>query len=431
MHYYTRPLKLVSLWLGIMIFALIAGAPVRAQVRPGDFITAANAYKVKQLVSPGVYLRVVSGMSMRIAPTRTIEWPPPYKEATEKYSAQVRLSADRRSLVGYVAGEPFPFIDPNDPNAGTKIMWNNMFRPTSTDDYDLRDFTCVSEYGGLAHPYKPIYYFQIGHLASYNLVGRTEVEPLPIDPDFLNTGRYTLLALYPWLAPEEDRGRGFVRYRYASPAKGDDAWWWNPGVRRVRRVNEAFLGSAPGAQTWSPDYFQGFAAKNENYDWRFLGEKNMLACVNAAHIPEVRCAADGGASACPEMWEMRHVYVVQGTARADRVPEELYGRHIVYVDAEAVNIIYQDLYDRSGELWKNYTRWATYKDRPSPDARVAIYPFKRVIQVAASVVDVTNGFATICYSPASDSPERESWYINMGAVNKSFFTPEALKAAAP
>ncbi|MGA8791382.1 DUF1329 domain-containing protein, partial [Candidatus Binatus sp.] len=112
-----------------------------AQVRPGDIITDRNAYKAKELVSPGVYLRITRGMSMKIVPTERIEWPPPYREATEKYSSQVRLSNDHRSLVGYVAGLPFPFIDPNDPSAGTKLMWNDTFRPTSTDDYDARDFS--------------------------------------------------------------------------------------------------------------------------------------------------------------------------------------------------------------------------------------------------------------------------------------------------
>jgi hypothetical protein len=414
-----------------LLMVWLAPAMAGAQVRPGDVITTANAYKVKGLVSPGVYLRVLGGMSMRIATPERIEWPPPYREATEKYAAQVRLGTDGRSLTGYVAGEPFPFIDPNDPEAGTKIMWDNMFRPTSTDDYDVRDFTCISEYAGLNRPYRPVDYFEVGHLASYNLVGRTEVEPIPIDPDFLKTGRYTLSAFYPFLAPEEDRGRGFVRYRYSDPRLADDAWWWMPGMRRLRRVNEAFLSNAAGAITWGPDNFQGFAAKNENYNWRFLGEKNMLACVNAANVPEVRCATDGGASACPERWEMRHVYIVQGTARRDRVPEELYGQHILYIDAEATHIVYQDLYDRKGELWKNYTRWAAYRDRAAPDARVAIYPFKRVLQVAASIEDLKSGFASICYAPTPDTAERDSWYINMGAVDKSFFSTQALAAAAP
>ena len=55
---------------------------------------------------------------MKIIPGDRIDWPPPYKDATEKYSSQVRLSHDNRALVGYVAGQPFPLIDPNDPHVG-------------------------------------------------------------------------------------------------------------------------------------------------------------------------------------------------------------------------------------------------------------------------------------------------------------------------
>ena len=105
-------------------FRSTAGANRRGKLRrcpgpPGELITAQDARKVEQLVSPGVYLRVTHGMSMQIVPSERIEWPPPYREATEKYSAQVRLSSDHRSLNGYVAGLPFPFIDPND-----RRCWN-------------------------------------------------------------------------------------------------------------------------------------------------------------------------------------------------------------------------------------------------------------------------------------------------------------------
>ena len=40
-------------------------------------------------------------------------------------------------------------------------------------------------------------YYQIGHYAGYHEVGRTEVEPMPIDPDDKKTNRYCLFALYP------------------------------------------------------------------------------------------------------------------------------------------------------------------------------------------------------------------------------------------
>ena len=75
-----------------------------SEIKPGTKITPANVALVKDLVSPGVYWRAKNGMVMNIIPTGRIDWPPPYKEATEKYSAQVRLAPNRLSLQGYVAG---------------------------------------------------------------------------------------------------------------------------------------------------------------------------------------------------------------------------------------------------------------------------------------------------------------------------------------
>ncbi|MGC2303574.1 DUF1329 domain-containing protein, partial [Candidatus Binatus sp.] len=134
---WTAPARMALAVVAVLTVIAIAAA-ARADVKPGDVITAANASKARDLVSPGVYYKVENGMSMKIVPTGQIDWPPPYKDATEKYSAQVRLSHDNRSLVGYVAGQPFPLIDTNDPQVATKIMWNNVFRPLLTDDYDLR-----------------------------------------------------------------------------------------------------------------------------------------------------------------------------------------------------------------------------------------------------------------------------------------------------
>src|SRR5215831_14546690 len=122
---WSKAASIVSVAM-LIVFALSVRSS--AEVKPGDFITRDNATKVKDLLSPGVYYKVERGMTMKIVPTERIDWPPPYKDATEKYSGQVRLTEDHRSLVGYVAGQPFPLIDPNDPYAGTKIVWNLVFR---------------------------------------------------------------------------------------------------------------------------------------------------------------------------------------------------------------------------------------------------------------------------------------------------------------
>ncbi len=69
---------------GIALLALAAlSLPGEAGVRPGDFITPNNAAQVKDLVSPGVYYKVQHGMTMKIVPTARVDWPPPYKDATE------------------------------------------------------------------------------------------------------------------------------------------------------------------------------------------------------------------------------------------------------------------------------------------------------------------------------------------------------------
>ncbi len=418
--------------LSLFAFGALSGT-ANAQVKPGEVITPDNAYKVKNLVSPGVFYKVQRGMTMDIVPTQRVDWPPPYKDATEKYSAQVRLSADHRSLVGYVAGQPFPLVDANDPYVAQKIIWNNVFRPITTDDYDLRFYDCDSSYQKRGPQTKQIEYFQIGHYMGYDLVGRTEVEPLPIDPDFKSTGRYWLFGLYPILAPQEIRGTGFIRWRYANPNEGDAIWSLDSGSRRIRRINESLMSSSTtsgtAAHTWDPDHYSGFNPKTEEYNYKFLGEKNMLGCAHAAHSPEIRCQTDGGTSACPENWEMRHLYIVQALPRRSKI-NALDSKTIVYLDSELWFEPYIDTYDRAGRLFRNHIYWVATRDRPVPDARVAIYPFKRSFVVGAVSTDVQAGLATMCYLPGHETPERECWYINMGAVDKSFFTTDAMVRAA-
>ena len=215
---------------------------------------------------------------VKIVPTERIDWPPPYKEATEKYSSQVRLSDDHRSLIGYVAGQPFPLLDANDPQIASKIMWNYYFRPLSTDDYDLRYFNGESVYAGLNKPYSSLWYAEIGHYAGYNEAGRTEVDPLPFDPDFKRTGRYSMTALYPVIAPQDLAGGGFIRYRYADENKGDDIWVYLVDAHRLRRLNESIMSDNQdaGPESYNPDDYECFAGKNQNYNWKYLGEKEML-----------------------------------------------------------------------------------------------------------------------------------------------------------
>jgi len=433
---------LYALLPAVLLLIPMTAPSASAQVKPGDFITAQNSYKVKSLVAPGVFYKVERGMTMKIVPSSRVDWPPPYRDATEKYADQVRLSPDGRSLVNYVAGQPFPFFDANDPRVASKIIWNNVFRPIQTDDYDLRYFSCESVMTGLNRTYRVLDEIDVGHYAGYNEVGRTEVEPMPIDPDFKQTNRYWLFALYPIMSPENMRGAGFIRYRYQDPKKSDDVWSWDTGVRRLRRLNEGFMGDAVTGSgltsegggnivVFDPDHYSGFNAKVEEYNYRFLGQKTMLGVVHAVHSPETTCATDGGGSACPENWETRQLFIVEATPRERNNSQALHSKTILYIDSEVWFPLYEDEYDPSGQLWQDHIYWLTYRDRPVPDARVAIYPFKRSFVVGAAATDVQTGMSAMCYLPSRHTPEKECWYINMGAVDREFFTTQAMVRAAP
>ena len=81
----------------LLAAVLCALAPAQAAVKPGDVITKDNADKVIELLSPGNYILVQEGMQLRIVPTDKLEWPPPFKTATEKYSPQVHARPRRHA----------------------------------------------------------------------------------------------------------------------------------------------------------------------------------------------------------------------------------------------------------------------------------------------------------------------------------------------
>src|SRR5215510_10660514 len=99
-------------------WAIVAGGIVSitfsswasADVEPGVVISKDNMDKADALLIPTMKWFVNNGMKITVVPYRKIELPKLYKEATEKYSGQVKLSADGREIYNYVAGLPFPTI---------------------------------------------------------------------------------------------------------------------------------------------------------------------------------------------------------------------------------------------------------------------------------------------------------------------------------
>src|SRR5437764_1798784 len=200
--------------------ALLAGG-ARADVVPGDKITDQNMDKVKDLISPGMEWCIKRGFPMTIVAPRRSEWPRAYKEATEKYSAQVKLAPDGLSVQNFIAGQPFPDLDPKDPQIALKIMWDYEYKFNPTDDLDLRNFDAdtgaVADHG----PMSIERHFLLDHLRSQFWTGRLYVDPKPEQPT-PNAYRRQL-GLYPVLAPLPLQGVGAVGQRCSGPPTADAA----------------------------------------------------------------------------------------------------------------------------------------------------------------------------------------------------------------
>jgi hypothetical protein len=423
------------------VFVLLYPAFARAHLNAGEMITPAQADSVTDYVSPGNLVMVKQGMTMKIVPTGSLEWPAPYRAATEKYSPQVRLSTNGE-LAGYVAGLPFPILDANDPRVALKIMWNFSFRPQYTDDVDIRDVEAESHTAD-PHASDSLEHFTIGHFALYNNIDRTEVAPMPTDPDAVASGIRYRFAVYPILEPSGLRGVGFLRYRHVDPNREDSTWIYQPVSRRTRRIaanalsdtiegggasDSAGMGSLAYANTVDPDSYFGFAAKIEDFDYKLLGLRRMLACVEAANSPAHECPVDGGRSVCPENWEMRWLYVIEATAKKASVlgAPPAVPRRVFYVDSEGFFITASDLYDHDGQLWKTIATFNAYRDRPTPEAKISIWKFMRMFQTALVEEDVRSGFSTVLYTPSRDSDFTDSWFINQGAIGPSLLVPDAI-----
>src|SRR5262245_53474148 len=161
----------------LLVLALLVPAAARADIVPGDKFNKDNVDKLKDYISPGMEWCIRHGFPITITETKRVEWPKAYKEATEKYASQVKLSPDGLRVQNYVAGLPFPNIDPMDSLVAMKIMWNWNYTHLTTDDVDLRNFD--ADTGAIADngPMTVERHFLLDHFRRLFWNGRLYVEP--------------------------------------------------------------------------------------------------------------------------------------------------------------------------------------------------------------------------------------------------------------
>jgi hypothetical protein len=384
------------------------GASVHADVAPGDKINATNVAKAKDLISPGLEWCIKRGFPITVVESKRVDWPKAYKEATEKYAPQVKLSADGLTVSNYVAGQPFPNLDPKDPQFALKIMWNYEYGfANGLDDTDLRNFDADTGTIPTAGPMTVERHFLLDHLRRLFWTARLYVDPKPEKPN--PNGYRVQQGLYPILEPFDLKGVGALGNRYIDSAKQDDSWLYLPSLRRVRRLSTAQRSDALFGQDTDQDSYGGYAGSIAWMDWKLVGEKEMLGAFHTKNFPVkwAQGAADWGFD---DVWEKRKVYVVEGVSK---LPQYAFSKRVLYVDKEIYAVSYSDMYDRAGELWKIWVNDFGFRKEAFPGAAIK-YDEDTPFPAAAVMVDVQLQHATRASLPSSRFPGEAGWYWHQG-----------------
>jgi len=446
-------------WLAVLVFVAVAGArvaladeletrehPTNTDVtipvstwpgtpsdkfpQPGEVIGPESAERVKGLVGDGILWCVKRGMTLDIVPYKEIPMPPNYQEATEKYAAQVKLLPDQ-TLEGYVAGRPFPHVDMNDPMVAEKLMYNFERGHYFTDDLGLNLFDAdtgqLSKDSEGHQRYEVERHFVLDWFRLLQYTGRLVNEPKPDIPNNRDK-TFRKAGLYPVIEPFDLKGIGGINYRYLDKTRMDDLWLYLPSLRRVRRLSSAQRSEALFGQDTDVDSYGGYSGQVPWFTWKYLGTKPMLASLHGEHLPPKPCKGDGGMTFC-EQWEKRPtVAIIEGTPKA---PQYAFSKRLIFMDTESFFIIYSDLYDRRGELWKVVIQNIRTDKKPNPAAAME-YPLPRMFIYGFTMVDMQMEHGTRVAIPGMAFQSEPGWYVDKGEKSgnvESWYTIASLVSA--
>jgi len=422
----SKPRSLFSMLLvGAVVGLALAPAASRAdQPQPGDVITKVNMDAYSEYLPPSVANMLLLGMRIEVGDTQSCPWTKVFTEATEKYSQQVELTEDNTVLKNYVAGMPFPEIDANDPDAAWKIMWNHEHKPAFTDDVRTEwSIESMDDRGFI----EKMLSSEVWRRLKWE--GRMVLDPKPVikhSPQLRYTEQWG-----PIQTPFDLKGTSFLLFRYDEAQRSDDSWLYLPQLRRVRRYSTSDRSGTLFGNDIDQDSIWGFNSKPEWWDFRLLGEREILVPMHAEKYAtaDIWCGDDGTESWVPCVkWEKRKVWLIDG--RPSKLPVYAFGKRHLWIDQEIYNVTTSEMFDKAGELWKVWQNvfWCTESVRPE-----RTYPDKRLFTPAVAVIDFQLSHASRILPPGPVNPLLNDWQFEKGeeSLNEpDFYTIASVIAEA-
>lgn len=285
----TRPLRSVFV-LAFSMFAINVAqaapppdAPMAAKqaketgLKAGDVLGKDNWELAKDLVPPEILKHYQDGGYVNKIidwPIGIYKWAPSFKQASQANEGRYKVNAagtvvDKTSgkQPPYIYGLPFPTIDPKDPDAGIKVLWN--FQYAYWDEGNSHNVTVLS-------------WVSAEHLDRQST---QDVRFLYYDgqePDYRLPNPNNFASQFVTIAttPADLNGTASLTWRYRDSDKRDSNWVYVPALRRVRQVSPANRSDGVLGSDMSQDDGPFFDGKPEDFIWKFVGEAEMMRFVD-------------------------------------------------------------------------------------------------------------------------------------------------------
>ncbi len=394
---------LTALWL-----VLCLASHARTDVAKGDLIDKSNWQKSEGLLPDSVLDWVRAGQYT--IPVGELEYP--LRESFPNYVLEhMDANATRYTLneedeivdtkTGKVADEivglPFPKIDPEDPKAAVKIIYNGVMVRLCQGSGVWPGM--LAHYINRSRIEKDVdIHMKVGAYIGY-----------PQAKEVANPDRLEEQVLFRVNTPYDLAGTAVLLWRYLG-AKQDVTFGYVPAIRRVRRMSPANRSDAMFGSDFSVDDagYAGYDGKVPYFNWRLVGQGEVLGMFGFTHRYPARRNEKGevitetqvrplkygfnspgwaGAIWAPlnVTYVKRPVYIIECEAKD---PFYNYGKQTLWVDKEIYCGYYKKINDHSGEYWKTwYNIWAVNE---TPDKTFRIPYF-----VSVNMIDEKAEHATV------------------------------------
>jgi len=366
--------------------AAAADEAVAPGLKVGDVLDQSNWQHAKDLLPPELLRHYEKGeYRNRIVayPLGNAHWEKTWDAATAQNVSRLDVSENGTIIdkttgkqPDYYYGFPFPTVDPQDPKAAVKIIWNQFLGYWAGGNSYNKTLVALVRPKGMDREIVADGYFNFldGQSPKYR-----QANPLNLQSQFLGVT----------VRPADLQGTASLSWRYRDEGKRDSVWAFVPALRRVRAVSPANRSDGYLGSDISGDDGFCFDGKPEDFTWKLLGRRDGLRFVdpNSVAGPVPAEPLPGGGWSIVTMLNPPTVgWRTPGWTGVDWAPVDLalakrpfwvveavprdkyylYGRIEVWVDTETWDGALNRKFSWQGELVNTYQLAARINQRATP-----------------------------------------------------------------